>query len=105
MNISHRTGRLSRRQAVPSRAFLCCSAARLRRGYLPCRLAGRPVGPNVNMPGDQTEQRNPPHTSGNGVSAAKRGSSAATGMVVVWWQSRHDTSSSPGSAIRSASAA
>jgi hypothetical protein len=23
-------------------------------------------------------------------------------MVVVWWQSRHDTSSSPGSAIRSA---
>ena len=26
MNISHRTGRLSRRQAVPSRAFLCCSA-------------------------------------------------------------------------------
>jgi hypothetical protein len=23
-------------------------------------------------------------------------------MVVLWWQSRHDTSSSPGSAIRSA---
>jgi hypothetical protein len=70
MNISHRTGRLSRRQAVPSRAFLCCSAARLRRGYLPRRLAGRPMGLNVNPPAPQVEQRNLPHASGNGVSAA-----------------------------------
>jgi hypothetical protein len=27
---------------------------------------------------------------------------AATGMVVLWWQSRQETDSSPGSAIRSA---
>src|SRR3954470_17982221 len=46
----------------------------------------------------QAEQRNPPHTSGNGVSAAERGSRAATGMVVLWWQSKHETDSSPGSA-------
>jgi hypothetical protein len=35
------------------------------------------------------------------ITAAQRGSRAATGMVVLWWQSRHETSSSPGSAIRS----
>jgi hypothetical protein len=81
----------------------CSSSAhsrsgRLWRGYLSCRLVARPMGPNVDMPDPQAEQRNPPHTSGNGVSAAERGSRAATGMVVVWWQSRHETSSSPGSA-------
>src|SRR5690349_7653100 len=27
---------------------------------------------------------------------------AATGMMVLWWQSRHETSNSPGSVIRSA---
>ena len=36
----------------------------------PGRLAGRPMGPNVHMPDPQAEQRNLPHTSGNGVSAA-----------------------------------
>ena len=68
----------------------------LRPGYLPRRLTVRPVGPNVNRLDPQAEQRNPPHTSGNGVSAAKRGSRAATGMVVLWWQSKHETDSSPG---------
>jgi hypothetical protein len=75
---------------------------RLRRGYLPGRLAGRPMGPNVDPQDPQAEQRNPPHTSGNGVSATKRGSRAATGIVVLWWQSRHETDSSPGPIIRSA---
>jgi hypothetical protein len=75
---------------------------RLRRGYLPGRLAGRPMGPNVDPQDPQAEQRNPPHTSGNGVSATKRGSRAATGIVVLWWQSRHETDSSPGPVIRSA---
>jgi hypothetical protein len=66
MNISPRTGRLSRRRAVPER-FL---DRVLRRGYPPGRLAGRPAGPNVHPPETPAEQRNPPHTSGNGVSAA-----------------------------------
>jgi hypothetical protein len=65
-------------------------------------LAGRPMGPNVDPQDPQAEQRNPPHTSGNGVSATKRGSRAATGIVVLWWQSRHETDSSPGPIIRSA---
>jgi hypothetical protein len=85
------------------RVFLCCTVARLWRGYLPRRPAGRPMGPNVDPQDPQAEQRNPPHTSGNGVSATKRGSRAATGIVVLWWQSRHETDSSPGPVIRSAS--
>jgi hypothetical protein len=34
------------------------------------RLADHPMRPNVDMPDPQAEQRNPPQTSGNGVSAA-----------------------------------
>jgi hypothetical protein len=60
------------------------------------------MGPNVDPLDPQAEQRKLPQTSGNGVSAAERGSRAATGMVALWWQSRHVTSSSPGSTIRSA---
>jgi hypothetical protein len=38
-----------------------------------CRLAGRPVRPNVDPPrSPQAEQRNPLHTPGNGVSYSFR---------------------------------
>jgi hypothetical protein len=48
MNLYHRTGRLSRRRAASRSRLPLLHGLRLWRGYLPGRLAGRPMGSNVH---------------------------------------------------------
>jgi hypothetical protein len=57
------------------------------------------MGPNADMP--LIHRPNSGTRRRRQETAFQRHSGAATGMVVLWWQSRHETDSSPGSAIRS----
>ena len=70
MNISHHTGRLSRRRAA-SRSRLPLLHGCPAMVGLSAPAPGGPPNEVERQPADrQAEQRNPPHTPGTGVSAA-----------------------------------
>jgi hypothetical protein len=77
--------------AAPHSGFGERPVQRLRRGYLSCRLAGRPVGPNVHMPRPTGRTAEPaPHIGErrfSGIAGQQR--RHRHGRVVVAVQTRH----------------